>query len=515
MFYDEGVYMRRAMHVLGGFGPQELFEGENPYYDHPYFGQLFLACVFKVIGYPNLLLNLSSSSSSDSNVLHSIQMLYLVPRVLMGIFAVLDTFLLYKISERRYNGNIAFIASILFAVMPITWLTRRILLDSILLPFVLSSILFVVYYNCYTKSSSNNDDTSNNNNNSYKKKNIPSILISGIFLGLAIFTKIPAFTMIPLVGFLVYRNNTNDKKEFPDYVLKLSYNRNLRTLGLWFIPVVLIPLLWPAYSVSLGQFNYWLGGVKYQGTERHIHDKTLSDAINLFFQTDPVLLVLGMVGLIYAAIKRDFFLLLWIIPYIIFLHFIGYVQYFYWIPVLPAFSIAAARLIVDLPNKISKKRIQKILPFIIISAIGIFGLVSTTMLITTNVSSQFQAAAFVARYLGDSSTGSKDATIISSPIYSWIFGYIYNKTAYGFSDFRDLLFLPIKTGKILLISDQHFISDMRSSKQLQTIYSNTTAIATFRGGVINFNNYKYPYASMNLNYEGSEVEIRVDKKSSS
>jgi hypothetical protein len=79
VFYDEGVYMRRAMHVLSGFGPQELFEGVNPYYDHPYFGQLFLAGVFKVIGYPNFLLN---PSSSDSNILHSIQTLYLVPRIL-------------------------------------------------------------------------------------------------------------------------------------------------------------------------------------------------------------------------------------------------------------------------------------------------------------------------------------------------------------------------------------------------------------------------------------------------
>src|SRR5205823_13050311 len=120
---------------------------------------------------------------SHSNVLYSIQTLYLVPRVLMGIFAVVDTFLLYKISERRYNRNIAFIASILFAVMPITWLTRRILLDSILLPVLLSSILFAVYYRDIKSFSSNNDNT--NNNNSNKEKNIQSILLSGVFLGLA------------------------------------------------------------------------------------------------------------------------------------------------------------------------------------------------------------------------------------------------------------------------------------------------------------------------------------------
>src|SRR5919197_4750176 len=72
-------------------------------------------------------------------------MLYLIPRVLMGLLAVVDTFLIYKISERRYNRNVAIIASILFAVMPLSWLMRRILLDTILMPFLLSSILFAVY----------------------------------------------------------------------------------------------------------------------------------------------------------------------------------------------------------------------------------------------------------------------------------------------------------------------------------------------------------------------------------
>lgn len=38
--------------------------------------------------------------------------------------------------------------------------------------------------------------------------------------------------MIPLVGFLVYTNN----------------KRDLKIVGLWFIPVILIPLAWPACS---------------------------------------------------------------------------------------------------------------------------------------------------------------------------------------------------------------------------------------------------------------------------
>ena len=140
---DEGIYLRRAMHVLEGLGPQEA----DFRYDHPYFGQIFLAGVLGLVGFPNSVVASPSSFSSSSAAenVHSIEMLYLVPRVLMGILAIVDTFLVYKIAEFRYNRNVALIAAILFAVMPLTWLIRRILLDSILLPFLLSSILFSIY----------------------------------------------------------------------------------------------------------------------------------------------------------------------------------------------------------------------------------------------------------------------------------------------------------------------------------------------------------------------------------
>src|SRR2546430_2220029 len=206
IFYDEGVYMYRAMNVLAGLGPQT-----NSFHDHPFFGQFFLAGALSLTGYPDSL-----HPTSD---VHSIETLYLVPRVLMGLLAILDTFLIFKITERRYSTKVAFLASILFAVMPITWFMRRILLDSILLPFLLSSILFAIY----AKDSQN-------------KKLF--VMLSGVLLGITIFTKETAFVMIPLVAILVYQNTKNRK-----------------ILVLWFIPVILIPLLWPAQSIADNQFH--------------------------------------------------------------------------------------------------------------------------------------------------------------------------------------------------------------------------------------------------------------------
>lgn len=132
--------MRRTVHILDGLGPQEprnvtwSFERS---YDHPYFGQLFLASALGIIGYPDML-------NPRIDDVYTIEILHLLPRVLMGMLGVVDTFLIYKIAERRYNRNVAFIAAVLFAVMPLSWLTRRILLDSLFLPFLLTSILLAL-----------------------------------------------------------------------------------------------------------------------------------------------------------------------------------------------------------------------------------------------------------------------------------------------------------------------------------------------------------------------------------
>ena len=109
--------------MLEGLGPQQ-----GTFYDHPYFGQIFLGTLFSIIGYPDL--GVPSMPASVRDLEGSIETLYTIPRILMGILAVVDTFLIYKIAERRYNRNVAFIAAILFAVTPLGWLFRRMYLRS-------------------------------------------------------------------------------------------------------------------------------------------------------------------------------------------------------------------------------------------------------------------------------------------------------------------------------------------------------------------------------------------------
>jgi Dolichyl-phosphate-mannose-protein mannosyltransferase len=460
IFYDEGIYLRRAMHELTGHGPQESLY----FFDHPYFGQIFLASIFKLINYPGSTHHLIGD-------VHSIEMLYFVPRVLMGLLAVFDTFLIYKISEKKYDRNVALLSSILFAIMPITWLLRRILLDSILMPFLLSSVLLAIYTRDITRN-----------------KTI-LILCSGICLGLAIFTKAPAFAFVPLVGFLIYSNN----------------NRKLKTVGLWLLPIILLSMIWPVYALCIGQFNYWLKDVVWQ---THRQNGGLVTIIKFFFEVDPVLFIIGVLGAVFTILKKDMMILLWIVPFIIFLSTTGFLQYFYWIPILPAFCISASRIVIYLIDLVSRNKNKKrLLRFIVFTGIGTFGLTCSTALIITNVSSQYEAAAFVVKYLRNN-TIDNDLTIISNPVYSWIFKYVYGMDNV-LSDYRDILFNPISTHNVLLIADEHFKENMAAGEALKKVYYNATTITTFKGGVLQFDLRKYPYTSMIANYEGSVVEIKT------
>jgi len=456
------------MHVLEGLGPQESY-----FYDHPFFGQLFLAATLGIIGYPDSL----DPNSGDT---HSIEMLYTVPRTIMGILAVIDTLLIYKISERYYNWKVALFASLLYAVMPMTWITRRILLDSILLPFFLSSILFAIYVG-------------------FSNRKFVAILLSGISLGLAIFTKIPIVTMIPLVAFLIFMNS----------------KKNLKMVSLWLIPVILIPSIWPAHAAFFGQFDLWLKDVISQ-TQRQ--NSEFSSIIMFFFLVDPVLLILSSAGIVFAAIKKYYFLLLWIIPFLTFLSVIGFVQYFYWIPILPAFCIAAAVFTIHLLEKVAIPKFRTMLLFAIISSIIIFGLVNNTMLITSDMSSaQFQAAAFILKYIQENkdednnNNSNYDVTLISSPVYSWIFNYVFN-IENVVTDYREVLYYPVQSKEFLLIADPHFKSNIGSGRQLQNTYGNTTLIKTFKGDVFDFDLDRYPYTSMVKNYEGSIIDIRIGQR---
>jgi 4-amino-4-deoxy-L-arabinose transferase-like glycosyltransferase len=382
------------MHFLETGNPKDDFTR----YDHPYFGWIFLGGVLAAFGYPDSL-----NPSSD---IHSIQTLYLYPRLLMGMLAIVDTFLIYKIAETRYGTRVALIASILFAVMPLTWITRRILLESIQLPFLLSSILFAMY--------AKHSQTDMQNR---MKRTFTFPLLSGIFMGIAIFTKVPVITMLPLVAFIIYSNT----------------RRNIwvqdRAMMVFLSASILIPLLWPTHALLIGEFDEWKSGLLYQVNR---DEQLLSLSFLDLFRIDPVLMALGMAGLVYAGIRKDFVLLLWTLPFIAFLQIIGYVSFFHLIPLFPVFCIAISKLVVDLSGRIRKQNIKKMAPFIFVLAIGLFGIINTTMLITQNLTSSFfEFYSFFAGAIPDNDDNNSNnitkMTVMGSIQYFWIPKYVLDK----------------------------------------------------------------------------------------
>lgn len=511
---DEGHYLRKAISTEIGQGlqPQDRYRA-------PYFGQIFLAGIFSIIGYPNV------ETLGEKN---PVEQLYLVPRVIMGILAVFDTFLIYRITEYRYGRNVAIIAAILFAVMPFTWMIRRIFLETIQLPFILTSILLILNLTkdrqlqspflsrLQPKPQQKDMDQQPGRIQKQEQEQEPeqeqiqqqthkqnafhseyaklTLIISGIFLGLAIFTKIPAFTMIPLGIIMVYMV-TRKKK----YVL------------VWLIPVLLVPMLWPIHATLSGDMNDWIDGVRYQVSR----DRPLINTINTFFQIDPVLFVLGMGGLIYAAIKKDYFLLLWAIPIFVFLQAIGYVSSFHLILLLPPFCIAGATMIEKIGNNIANVRMRNMLPYIRIAVIGVFGIASITTLITLNMNSTYyQALAFVLANLPDSNSNATSVnpadkvTLIGNPQYFWIPEFVFNKT-FDAKNFYSKT--PFKTDKYMMIIDSGFVRILNgdNSSRLNLAYNATHNLARFEQNITGGTDInKYPFTNLRLSPETRFIELR-------
>ena len=492
---DEGVYIRRALHTLNGLGvqdPDSKFDHPQDTissYDHPFFGQIVLASIFKIIDYPQSLISTSDKASTEN--------LFSVPRLIMGVFAIVDTFLIYKIGERRFNPTIALYSSLLFAVMPSTWYIRRVVLDSIMLPFILTSIFLIL-----------------------ETKIRPSYinvlsLLSGISLGLAIFTKITSFTMIPLLVYLILQEG--ERRSI------LSKN-NLRKIVLFLIPVILIPLIWPTYALLSGELDQWFNGVIWQATSRQSEDKTIFDVGFSFLRSDPAILVLGAIGIIYLTVRREFIGIIWIVPYITLLYLVGWVNHFHFILIIPILCISIAKIFYDLPYLVHIRSKETIISSGIIAAIVLFGVMSTITLISTNLSYiQLQTAFYISNELYQNAVSTNEnkhsndyqkVTVITGPIYSWIYKYVYHNEA-TFSHIRDTQ--PIHTDKVILLVDSLYkrltsrseVENQTQMTRLGDIYNNTELAALFEKLPTSYSKKNYPFTGIDSADSGlTPSEIR-------
>lgn len=447
VFFDEGVYMRRAVNVLETGNPQE-----REFYDHPYWGQLVLAGFLKITGFPD-------------TVEESLELSYIVPRLLMGLFAVLDTFLVYQIASKKFGKRVALLAAVLFAVMPFTWLLRRILLDAILLPFLLSSILLAIY----SKDS--------------RHQNL-LIMGSAVLLGLAIFTKTTAVTMIPLVGYVLY---SSTKK--PSSLMKAT------------IPVALIPSIWPTLSITFNQLDYWFRDVLWQAGRG---TGSVLVVIASLFRIDPITMSLAFLSFAFAAYARNLFLTIWFTPFLIFVSVVGFLQYFHFLILFPVMCISIAAMINAGLEKISGAKIPN-LTAACVFVIAAFGLTSTGILINTDLTrAQFETMDLLINNFDD-----RDTTLLAGPVYTWILADVYDR-GNVMLDYSDVLFFQVPTEKIMLVADPHFAFDISRGQEIADAYNSTEYSIEVDDGVDDFNTDVYPYGSMVFTGEGKIIELRTN-----
>jgi hypothetical protein len=483
---DEGHYMNRAMHLLQANGPHEEENIYTRIFDHPYFGQIFVGAALALVYYPSTLAGDSSGSQTQ------IEMLYMAPRVLMGLVAVADTFLVYKIAERRYNRTIALIAATLFAVMPFSWLLRRILLDNLLLPLLLCSVFFAL------------SAKKNENNITSSEINTTLIFLSGIFLGLAIFTKIPSFAFIPLLSFIL-----------------LTRSRKLKTYLLWLIPVLAIPSIWPAYAIYSGEFEEWKNDIFWQATER-LH-KPLVTSLQEFFKIDPVLFSLSIVSIAFAAFKRDFFILFWSLPYLFFLYLIGFTNIINLIGIQPVFCIAISVFLINILTKIKKKKYQSALLGALITCMVAFGLTSNIIIASLNMtSSYFGSVALIAGAMDEESSSSKSSnrngiTLVGYrwvPGFSWILDQVLQKDV----EYQKFYFkADLETDKFILIADRsfyNFLSDKDAEpenlKFAEDLFNKSQVVAQIKDNTTRVDQSMFPYNALHDNRGIGDLEIRTN-----
>ncbi|MFI5406208.1 MAG: glycosyltransferase family 39 protein [Nitrososphaerales archaeon] len=465
-FVDEGHYMRRTLQVLNGLGVQESVAVYDYPYDHPYFGQLFLAGLLWITGYPSSL-----QVSDGPDLKNSIEMLHSMPRIIMGILAVLDTLLIFKITELYYNRNVAFFASILFAAMPITWMFRMILLDTLLLPFLLLSILFLLYYR--NRQIKQLDRVSAGLGN---KRSLFMVILSGIFFGLALFTKESAVFMIPPLLYLILSSKSPTGQSI----------KRFRILATWFIPVGFFLFLWPAIAIFQHQFDNWISGVSYQVVRQ---EKELSTTLQSLFSIDPVIMILTLIALVLAT-KKEYLFLLWIIPYSLFILILGAnVRYFHFIPLVPAFCILSGNLVVKFSQIGNKNRM--VVRYILVTSIVIFGLVCTILLVSTNLTTIYfnLYPLIVKAFPSQHNDGNNAVTMIGSHWmrnFYWIPKYIFNKNL-DFKVADPILFFngTQPSSKTMLLISRNLNSEIRDAKlndafitQLRSITYNTSVIGT-------------------------------------
>ncbi len=195
---DEGTYIAQAWSVLA----QGKLAPYTYWYDHAPFGWIFTS----------LWLFTSGGVFRFGFSLYS-------ARIFMLLIHLASTVLLYKITKKITNSNLAaFVTCLFFSVSPLAiYFQRRLLLDNLMTFWVLLS-LFLIFY---------------------ARQRLWVFLLSAVTFGIAVLTKENAVFWLPVFIWLIYKESHTHNKLFA--VIK------------WIVISGMIISLYPFYAILKGE----------------------------------------------------------------------------------------------------------------------------------------------------------------------------------------------------------------------------------------------------------------------
>jgi len=191
--------------------------------------------------------------------------------------------------------------------------------------------------------------------------------------------------------------------------------------------------------------------------------------------------------------------------------------------IFPAFCIASAVLIGYIQRFIAKN--SQVLSYTVVGFVFVFGIVSTTMLITLDVNSDyFKLYIAIAEKIPKADQENEKITLIGSHWWVWdsywISKFVLNKPYEWIDPHLDPKFKDkIMTDNVLIVGDPIFVDSLSrrinsdTLRQIRELYNESTVIASFTDNVTSHTKMDYPYNTLpimiwNENHPTGKVIIK-------
>lgn len=338
IWWDEGTYIGRGIVVVRQhtlYPDSDAMESNvayygTDYYGHPFLGWGILALVFALVGYPGSL-------QGRPPGVDTLALYYLVPRTVMAVLTILDTFLIYAVGRRAFGRpRHGLAAAALFALSPVTRQMLYVQLDN----FMTFWFLLAVHLALISQA------------REVGRATLRYALLSGVAYGAAVLSKLPALYLLPVIpmilllppGPLAPRRPRAPKPAEDPHPPRVA----TVPLALWAAAALATMSLWVIYALLQGEMDRLINGLDIFAN-RDPGGWDFTTLLGRFFaQVDPFLFAVGLAGLGYSLARLRPMVATWAALYIFYLFIIPNRIQYYFLPLVVPFALLGGILLADI-----------------------------------------------------------------------------------------------------------------------------------------------------------------------